>query len=215
MATENEPTTAAMVESPMLNVGVTSPAPPQPTPDASDSSKSALPGEDPSLNSAPVPPLPSPSLPRPMEGDNGHDLAREIAKEASSRRSAGWAMGIVGLVVVVVVLMWAVCNVNAVIQEKDVSAYLMIIAMSAHAVISIAAVWFGYQMLRAAERMFVPQRLMNDSKDVEVLRALIGITAPTTAAADQLKALTTITGDFPSLIKALGEAAASIKDKKT
>jgi hypothetical protein len=139
------------------------------------------------------------------------DLGIEVGKEAASRRTIGWSLGCVGLLVVVIIIcaaFWALHGIAS--RIPDSAPYLIMVAMVAHAIISLGAIWFGYQMLRAAERMFVPQRLLKggDSKtDVELVRALTGISAPTTAALEQgLK----MTGD---LIKTVGEATKSVKDR--
>jgi len=46
---------------------------------------------------------------------------------------------------------------------------------AAHVVITVAVVWFIYQLLRAAERMVLPRHLQNDA---ELARTLLGINSP-------------------------------------
>ncbi len=47
----------------------------------------------------------------------------------------------------------------------------------AHAIVAVAAALFCYQIMRVAERLFLPYSLLNP-ENVEVLRALVGIETP-------------------------------------
>jgi hypothetical protein len=146
-----------------------------------------------------------------IDSSKGTHLAGDYLDELRIRRGAGGCIGVIGIAVVAYVVVSAIGHVNdAISRAPEGKEYLAIVAVAAHTVISLGAVWFGYQMLRAAERMFVPRRFLSDAKDVEVLRALIGINAPTTAAADQLKVLL---GDTP--IKSLVELIKAARSDKT
>jgi len=127
------------------------------------------------------------------------DLGEEVWREGAMRRRIGWVLGGIGIVVVIVAIIVALCAIN---NNPSIP------SMVAHAVISLGAVWFGYQMLRAAERMFVPQRLLRggDSKtDVELVRALTGINAPTSAALEQSMKMA---GEF---VRSVADATKEIK----
>lgn len=116
------------------------------------------------------------------------DYAKEAFEEGRYRRQIGIAFAIVGLIAIVGTIVFAIYGlVDLVTKAAGISLYVFIGLLVAHSVVSVAIVWFAYQALRAAERMFVPRRLMGDAKNVDVIRALVGIDAPTTAATKQIE----------------------------
>ena len=67
--------------------------------------------------------------------------------------------------------------------------WIYAIRMLAEALVSIALIFFGYQLLRVAERMLAPPSLLTRD-NIEVLRALIGIETPADGASRIIKSAT-------------------------
>jgi hypothetical protein len=86
--------------------------------------------------------------------------------------------------------------------------WVVLAGIAVHGIISVAAVYFGYSLLKAAERMFVPERIMKDSKDVDLVRALLGMNAPTDALAGKFKSISATT--LP-LLKWMTELAKALR----
>lgn len=187
----------------MVKVGGSDPPEPPPGVRVHDSSKSALPGQDPSQ-------VTSTAAGQNTAGDTIQD---EIRSEMLVRRITAAVVAVVGAGTIIKVMLIAVSGINEVLKAEAPGGheYIRVVAMGAHAVISVAAVWFGYQMLRAAERLMVPRRFLANSTDVELLRALLGISAPTTALADQVKLMATTATD---LIKASSEAVKAVQSTR-
>jgi len=117
----------------------------------------------------------------PKIGDAAYD-------ESLRRQWVGAIFLFIGLAAIISVTVLAVYGLRDITEDAIRMNFAVFVSLlSAHSVVSIAIVWFGYQALRAAERMFVPQRLMNDAKFVDVIRAIVGIDGPTTAATKQLE----------------------------
>ena len=70
---------------------------------------------------------------------------------------------------------------------------IAIASLASHAVVSIAAVYFAYQLIRVAERMFLPSRFLsaqsNGEHDVELAKVLVGVTEPSRAASAAMKTM--------------------------
>jgi hypothetical protein len=58
--------------------------------------------------------------------------------------------------------------------------HLMFAQLAVHAIVTLALVYLGYSLFRAAERMFIPRWLLQaqDTRDVDVIRAILGIDTP-------------------------------------
>ncbi len=131
------------------------------------------------------------------------ELNKEVRSEASLRRWAGTIAGILGTVIVTVVLLYSTFAIDDIAAKvKPETERVVFLLLIVHGVISIAAVYFGYSMLRVSERMFVPRRLLNDAKDVEVIRAILGVSTPARAVAAQLRAAS---GEVQALAKTATE----------
>ena len=66
-------------------------------------------------------------------------------------------------------------------KEPSVDYHFAYLKFAAHAVVTVTAVLFGYSMIRASERMFIPRWLLREG-EVEVIRALLGFESPITTA---------------------------------
>ena len=125
----------------------------------------------------------------PRASDSAKKLIGQSNREAGLRLAAACLFGLGGPIVVWCILSSSVEAIEQLVRApRDTSERIVIASMIAHAIVSIAAVYFGYTMLRAAERLFVPQRLLRDKQDVEVIRAILGIDTPSNAIASQAKA---------------------------
>jgi hypothetical protein len=147
------------------------------------------------------------------------EFATEIAQGFTFRRSAGIWFAVTGCLVIGSAIVWAEMSIDAAIgrvigtQADKLTAAsterLLFAILAVQAIVSVAAVYFGYSMLRAAERLFVPQRLLTDSKDVELVRAILGIDTPAKAAADQLK---NVAEQMSAMAKPMGEIVKPVID---
>jgi len=72
---------------------------------------------------------------------------------------------------------------------SDTVERLFLATLAVQAIVSVAAVYFAYTMLKVAERLSLPPRLLRDAKDVELVRAILGIDTPAKAATDQIKSV--------------------------
>src|SRR5262249_10263238 len=98
------------------------------------------------------------------------DLTEEIWSEANNRRWVGRVTGLAVIVLVAAIIVYALWSLDRLlpaILARESDRLIVIVALVAHAIVSVAAVYFGYSMLRIAERMFLPRRLFLHTKDVE------------------------------------------------
>lgn len=149
-------------------------------------------------------------------GDAERESARlqaAISSEESKRATVGYISGALGVTSVIAVLVYSTWSINETVDKYVLdrgflnpltpqAAWLVLASIIVHGVVSVAAVYFGYSMLKASERLFVPQRLLKDVKDVELVRAVLGIDAPTDAIAGKLK---TMSSEANALLKAISE----------
>ncbi|WP_437654706.1 hypothetical protein [Sorangium sp. So ce1182] len=152
-----------------------------------------------------------------------------IAKEDLKRAVAGFSAGVAGLVAVFVILTRSTRAIDETIDKvigpvgqnpktlPEHGVWVVLAGIAVHGIISVAAVYFGYSLLKAAERMFVPERIMKDSKDVELVRALLGMNAPTDAIAGKFRSMSATTlplmKSMTELAKALRGDSADKEDK--
>ncbi|WP_438014954.1 hypothetical protein WMF18_29220 [Sorangium sp. So ce315] len=132
-------------------------------------------------------------------------LQTTIAHDDPKRTYAGYAAGLTGLATVIGVLLYSTWAIDSAIEKAigdvgkapkalpDHGILVLLVGIAVHGVISLAAVYFGYSLLKAAERLFVPERIMKDSKDVELVRALLGMNAPTDALAGRFRSISAST----------------------
>ena len=120
------------------------------------------------------------------------DDVEAIRTEATHRKWFALALAIVGTCAVGCSLWNAGKRIDAFVAmdiRDDLHARLAEIGMVGHAVISVAAMYFAYEMLRAAERLLIPRRLYGEAKDADVIQALTGVRAPSRFIARQVKAM--------------------------
>lgn len=145
-----------------------------------------------------IPVQPGPMSPAELrELEMAAESLRDLRAETRERKEAGRAAAGLGVVIVGFCALTAFASMDALLDEhQGTPAPVLIAALVGHAIVSAAVVFFGYQLVRVAERMYVPRHLMEDVKSVEVLRALLGIKHPSTLLLDQLK---TAVGTLASL----------------
>lgn len=142
-------------------------------------------------------------------GDNTPSKAPKEATakahdELAFRRNAGIGLGASGCIIVLAMLLVSDCSIHETIDAftgKGVdpssptiakwSLTLACASLATHTVVSVAGVYFAYQLIRAAERLLLPSRFMNPQNstknDVEMARALMGMTEPSRAATNAVK----------------------------
>jgi hypothetical protein len=119
----------------------------------------------------------------------GNIVARDeptvISGVEKQRNLLGWSFLALGLLAILVALYLAWVGIehvkfdvaNEVPQSIERLAYAH---LAVHAIVTIALVYLGYSLVRAAERMFVPRWLLQatDERDVEVIKAILGVDSP-------------------------------------
>ncbi|NOK34274.1 hypothetical protein HMI49_13815 [Corallococcus exercitus] len=106
-------------------------------------------------------------------------------KYVTHRRNLGFFVGGFAIVFVVGLGFWSFYSLHHIFAPIDqVHSTFVIAQLIAHAVITIALVFFCYQLLRAAERMLLPYWWA--SEKVEVAKVLLGIEDPVSTATKML-----------------------------
>ncbi len=116
------------------------------------------------------------------------DLGKRTYTGSIARTIAGVVFIAIGVLSIGATLWFAhdgLSSVQFIALKLDIAQFIAL--LTAHAAVSVATIWFGYQSLRAAERMFVPQHLMDSAANIETIRAIVGIDPPTTAVTKQLE----------------------------
>lgn len=140
--------------------------------------------------------------------------ASEVASETKARRNAAHAISLAGAFVVATCLILGSCSISAIVNdEKELSKTLgsqliPVTAIIVRGVITVAAILFGYEAMRAAERLLLPRRLFSDPKGAEIIQALTGMRAPSKFVAKQVR---DVLGEFGAIVKTLTEAIASVR----
>ncbi len=164
-----------------------------------------------------APPLSAAETPPPMKGPQSKDFERsapkitveQVTADTDRRQYFGVAAGILGSGVILAVLAWTGFHigdpVDAIKNNQAVAAaieHVVWFSIAAHTIIAVAAIFFGYQMLRLAERMFVPRHLLADETTLQVVQALVGVSSPAKAAVDTARQ---VAEDFAAIAKPVVE----------
>lgn len=135
------------------------------------------------------------------------DDSETIRAEAEGRKCFATIFSGVGLFTIVLSLILASCRIDRFVTMEihdELHARLSEIGLVVHGVISVAAIYFAYEMLRAAERLLIPRRLYGDAKDAEVIQALTGVRAPSRFIARQVK---TMLAEVAAVVKTASHVA--------
>lgn len=206
----------------------------QPPPVASGTVERPAPSEasTPSVQSLPAPPPPIAETAQPDGGDvearNPLTTAKHVQDDIEKRHTFGTWSGVFGGAVILIVLGWTALHageglkdIREAARDDKLSAAVertVWISIGAHTLVAIAGVFFGYQLIRLAERMFVPRRLLEDVRQLEVVKALVGVDTPVKAAADGMKDiaenLAAVAKPLVDVLKPIVELLARIADKK-
>jgi hypothetical protein len=97
------------------------------------------------------------------------------------RSNVGYGLGATAIVGAVVLAIYSFCSLHRMAGAfsgggTDRPLEVFYVSVGGHAAITIAMVWFIYQVLRAAERMALPRHLL--SGDADMARTLLGISSP-------------------------------------
>lgn len=157
-------------------------------------------------------PPPPPPLAQPKASDNnvpgytttpGNDAREPEAylKAGDVRRIIGFFTLGLGSIALGVFVVWSLNALdNLQLPKEEASHPLFYAKVAAHAVISIATVWFGYQLLRAGERMSLQHWLTPD-----LARILIGIRGPAEESGARVKDLVALLREAIATLKKKGE----------
>jgi hypothetical protein len=97
---------------------------------------------------------------------------------------------------------------------KETSAVCAIIMFVERGLLSLAAILFGYSLLRTAERMLIPRHLFQDSSHVELVRILIGEDHPARAMLKAAKESVALAGGLMRDAAALVHGEKEKEEKK-
>jgi uncharacterized membrane protein YcjF (UPF0283 family) len=102
------------------------------------------------------------------------------------RRYLGFAVGGFAILFVLSLGVWSLYSLhNLLAPTNDVQLRFVIALFVVHAIITVALVYFCYQLLRAAERMLLPYWWA--SEKVEVAKVLLGIEDPVSTSTKVLQ----------------------------
>lgn len=149
-----------------------------------------------------MPSLP-PTPPRSVEGElapptpaekRDHDGKQLVADSLAAQRHRLWTGRVLGAVGAVIVLWIGHAALVRIAAESTAAksrydVWMFAIKVLAEASVSIAMIFFGYQLLRVAERMMVPPSMMTRD-NIDTLRALIGVETPVDGASRAVRSLT-------------------------
>jgi hypothetical protein len=134
-----------------------------------------------------------PLLVQSIKGDIAQELAviaaeqeagSELVKAAENRFLIGILTGVAG-VVGMTLLAWH--GYGLISSERFINGdTLVLYKLGAQALLGAAIAYFCYTLIKIAERMFVPAALLRNDR-TELVRTLLGVKAPTTAASETIK----------------------------
>ncbi len=135
-----------------------------------------------------VPTSPPPPGYEPAESASPEDSEEALSQYAQvlvERRSVGYALGLFGIIGLCVLLYSSYSHIGRVwaltSQELPTNVLkLMFAQLAAYAAVTVAGVYFLYQVLRAAERMVLPGFWA--TRNVELARVMLGIQDPVRAS---------------------------------
>lgn len=135
--------------------------------------------------------------PRPEGDREPKDAGKviEAQQEAHRLRSGiGYVLGALGIVLIGVVGIGAFCRLSEMTNPStEIELRFEMVRMAAHAVVAVALVYFGYQLVRLGERLNLPPSLIN-SGQVDMVRAILGTRTPASEVSKQLEALSKVAG---------------------
>jgi hypothetical protein len=129
----------------------------------------------------PPPPLPieKPSAPPALLDDAGNRVLDVIHQEGDRydkilkwRRRIGYCLAVFGIGGIIYLAYHVIRNLEAIV-DKPPTTPLLYIYVGGHAVVTVALVFFAYQLIRAAERLIMPHWWT-----VETARTMLGIRDP-------------------------------------
>lgn len=97
---------------------------------------------------------------------------------AQQRRLVGYVVGIIGMGLVVGILWTSHGSLAHLLPLADVSDrhfHFLIVLIASHAIVAVAGIAFGYQLLRAAERMLMPHWWV---RNPEIAAVMLGMRHP-------------------------------------
>lgn len=111
----------------------------------------------------------------PVDPDEEEEIQR-AADILVKRIRGAYALGVAAIVGAAVLGVYSFCSLADMPERmKDKSLEILYMGVGGHVLVTIALVWFLYQLLRAAERMALPRGLSNNP---EIARTLLGIRSP-------------------------------------
>ncbi len=120
-----------------------------------------------------------------MDPAESQETLNQYAIALAERRAVGYVLGIFGTVGICVLLYSSYSHIERVwpVGSEDIPENvlrLMLAQLAGYAAVTIAAVYFFYQVLRAAERMVLPGFWA--TRNVELARVMLGLQDPVRAS---------------------------------
>lgn len=144
-----------------------------------------------------------PSRVQKLTSGKRNDAIEDALDEHRHRQTLGyWLMG-GGAALILYVLYDAVSEADLSTPATTLELHWRIAKLVAHAAVAIALIYLGYAAIRAGERMLLPRWLLQDAKDVELVRALLGIDSPLKTVLKEVKDL--LSGLIPGTKPSSGE----------
>lgn len=137
--------------------------------------------------------------------------AQQYAVYARRRNLLGIGLVFVGIVLVAVLLFRSIAGLDDAVKAEPKLVAYAIALLATHAVVTVAGVYFGYQLIRAGERLLLLPKTI-ESAEVDRIRALLGVETPASAAGKALnESVDRILDVGTKVAEAVGKAVGAAK----
>lgn len=140
-------------------------------------------------------------------------VLEEVKKQKDLREVAAIVCGILSFVVVIGVIVTSYYTTHTLLISPPQNNQVLLIILVSRVVLSGTLLGFAYFLLKMTERLLVPQRLMKDAKDAELIKVLLG------QQNARIKPITyyleTISKYTPTMLKSVVEVLQAVKDQKS
>lgn len=136
-----------------------------------------------------------------------------MTKELKARGRTAFCLGLIAFGALGYTFWHSDKQIRELLKTPPADFRLAIVGIAGHAVMTIAVVWFAYQMLRAVERLLIPRYLYTVGQDAEIIRALTGVESPAQGATKEAKALLAHVGEVVKLATEITTVTTARADK--
>jgi hypothetical protein len=148
----------------------------------------------------------------PLADAGGEPSGELFFKVGRVRRSFGYVLMIAAFASMGALGVWSLLGIDGIsslnAKGNTEPLELLLVKSGAHAIITLALVWFGYQMLKAGERLILPHWYAE--KSIGIGKLFLGIQEPAKATMKQLEK---VTDALSTVVRPVAKAADKLVDK--